>query len=106
MRRRLFLSFSSAAVALALVGCGGGGGGGTPAPAASGSTSGSAGGSTSGAADQPVAPQASGTTTIGTPAASGSGYPFGSRKTAYAAGIKPSQSNATMDAMLTAQYDA
>jgi endoglucanase len=40
------------------------------------------------------------------PAASGSGYPFGSRLNAYVAGIRPSQSNATMDALLTKQYDA
>jgi endo-1,4-beta-D-glucanase Y len=39
-------------------------------------------------------------------ATGGLGYPFGARLAAYAAGTKPSQSNATMDAMLTKQYDA
>jgi hypothetical protein len=39
-------------------------------------------------------------------ATGGLGYPFGARLAAYAAGIRPSQSNAAMDAMLTAQYDA
>ena len=45
-------------------------------------------------------------TSPSTPLASGSGYPFGSRKTAYVAGIRPTQSNAAMDALLTTQYDA
>lgn len=34
------------------------------------------------------------------------GYPFGARLAAYAAGIRPSQSSAAMDAVLTKQYDA
>ncbi|AMO23464.1 glycosyl hydrolase family 8 [Ramlibacter solisilvae] len=39
-------------------------------------------------------------------AAPATGYPFGSRLNKYVAGIKPSQSDATMDAMLTKHYDA
>ena len=107
MRRRLFLSSSSAAVGLALVGCGGGGGGTTPTSAASTGSTGS---------DLPVSVQtstgsstttpATTTTGTGTPAGSGTGYPFGARKTAYVAGIRPSQSNAAMDGVLAAQYDA
>jgi endo-1,4-beta-D-glucanase Y len=34
------------------------------------------------------------------------GYPFGARLDAYAAGIRPSQTSAAMDALLTKQYDA
>jgi hypothetical protein len=105
MRRRLFLSSSSSAALLALAGCGGGGGGGTtPVAAASTATP---------ATDLPVSVQtntggsnAPASTSTGTPTASGTGYPFGARKTAYVAGIRPSQSNAAMDAVLTAQYDA
>jgi hypothetical protein len=74
---------------MALTGCGGGGGG-----TASGSTA---------ATDLPVSVQTNPTPQV---AASGSGYPFGSRLKAYAAGIRPSQSNAAMDALLTRQYDA
>jgi hypothetical protein len=93
MRRRLFLSSTSAAALAALAGCGGGGGGGgSPAASASGGL--------------PVAAQTSGSTPSGTIAASGSGYPFGSRKTAYVAGIRPSQSTSAMDALLATQYDA
>jgi hypothetical protein len=102
MRRRLFLSSSSAAVALALAGCGGGGGGGTTAAGAAGSSSTSTSGATG--AEPPVSSQTSAGT--GNATASGTGYPFGSRKTPYVAGIRPSQSNAAMDAVLTAQYDA
>ncbi len=36
----------------------------------------------------------------------GIAYPFGARLVKYVAGIKPSQANATMDAVLTKQYDA
>ena len=86
MQRRLFLSSTSAA-ALALAGCGGGGGASTAATSSAPSS-----------ADLPAAAQAT--------LASGTGYPFGSRKTAYVAGIRPSQANATMDEMLALQYDA
>jgi hypothetical protein len=113
MRRRLFLSSSSAsAVALVLTGCGGGGGGTSTTSAAGSSAGGSAASglpvsvaattpaaSASAPAAAPAAPQAA-------PAAPGSGYPFGSRLNAYVAGTRPSQSNATMDALLTKQYDA
>ncbi|MEJ6021035.1 glycosyl hydrolase family 8 [Ramlibacter sp. PS4R-6] len=108
MRRRQILSSLPAAAALTLVGCGGGGGGGSTASAASGGTpTGSTGvvetttpqTGTTGSTGTPA------TTTGGTTTASGSGYAFGSRKTPYAAGILPSQSNAAMDAMLTAHYD-
>lgn len=34
------------------------------------------------------------------------GYPFGARLVPYAAGIRPSQTSAAMDALLTKQYDA
>ena len=99
MRRRLFLSSSSAAAVLALAGCGGGGGGSTT------SSAGTAG--TSASTDLPVSVQTSAAAATGsTAASSGSGYPFGSRKRAYVAGTRPSQSNATMDAMLASQYDA
>ena len=37
---------------------------------------------------------------------SGTSYPFGARLNRYAAGILPTQSASTMDAVLTAQYDA
>jgi hypothetical protein len=103
MKRRLFLNSSSAA-ALALAGCGGGGGG-TPAPVSSGSTSGAAPAQNAPAAS-PVIPSTPATGPASPGAASGSGYPFGSRKSAYAAGTRPSQSNAAMDALLAAQYDA
>jgi hypothetical protein len=112
MKRRLILSSVPAAAALSLIGCGGGGGGGTTS-ATTGST---------GVVETPTTPQ-TGTTTPSTPSTtpgtpstpststgnstpSGTGYPFGSRKTPYRAGILPSQSNAAMDAMLAKQYDA
>jgi hypothetical protein len=101
MKRRMFLSSGSAAVALALTGCGGGGGGGTTAGSG---TSTSSSPNSSSTADLPVSVQATGS--LNGVSASGAGYPFGARKIAYVAGIKPSQSNAAMDAVLTTQYDA
>jgi hypothetical protein len=91
---------------MTLVGCGGGGGGGSTA--ASGNTTtaaaaGSAGSAGSATTDLPTSVQ---TVTTAQPAPSGTGYPFGSRLKSYAAGIRPSQSNAAMDAVLTTQYDA
>jgi endoglucanase len=89
MRRRVFIQSGSAAIALALAGCGGGGGGGT----------GASGGSVGAAAA--AGPQTS-------PAGNAEGaYPFGSRLTAYAAGIQPSSMTASqMDATITSAYDA
>jgi hypothetical protein len=117
MKRRFFLSSSSAAVALALTGCGGGGSGGsTPASAA---TNTNAAGSTTDLPAQSSSTGSSSSTSTSTSTssstsssssssnlASGAGYPFGSRKTAYVAGTRPTQSTATMDAMLASQYDA
>lgn len=99
MRRRLFLSSGSAAVALALTGCGGGGGGGSDTAAASaGADTSSAPPATSnpGAVSAAASPQVR----------ASKGYSFGTRLDAYAAGIKPTQSNADMDAVLAKQYDA
>jgi len=105
MRRRYFLQSSTAAAVVALTGCGGGG---------SGSSTAAAGAAT--ASDLPVSvatPATAGTTTAATtattpaqPTVRTTGYPFGSRLDPYAAGIRPSQSNATMDTLLTKQYDA
>jgi hypothetical protein len=120
MRRRLFLSSAPAAAAVTLVGCGGGGGGGTTAAADTGttappatSTPSTGSGATAespqtGSTQTPSTGTGSGTTgsTSGNNAASGTGYAFGSRKTAYVAGILPSQTNASMDAVLKTQYDA
>jgi endoglucanase len=105
MRRRLFLSSSSAAVALVLTGCGGGGGGSSTASGAAGTP---AAGAAAAGLDLPVSvatptPVAAATAQAAVPA---TGYPFGSRLNRYVAGIRPSQSNETMDALLTNQYDA
>jgi endo-1,4-beta-D-glucanase Y len=95
MRRRLFIQSSSADIALSLVGCGGGGGGGTDAATA---------GSSALASDSgfPVTstPPAGG-------AASGSGYPFGSRLDRYIGGILPTNAGAAqMDSAVAGCYDA
>jgi hypothetical protein len=84
MQRRNFLLSGSSAIALGLTGCGGGG-----SEAAASLTD-------SAVARAAVAPAPG----------SGNGYPFGSRLVAYKAGIKPTQANATMDALLGTQYDA
>jgi hypothetical protein len=89
-RRDFLLTGTASAASLVLTACGGGGGGGGSA-----SASGIDGSAVSSGA---VGSYAS----VG----SGAGYPFGSRKIPYAAGVRPSQSNATMDAMLKKQYDA
>jgi hypothetical protein len=118
MRRRLFLSSSSAAVGLALAGCGGGGGGAVSDPSASagaGTPESSTPGSTTPGSSIPSTPSnpapeppVSVDPSDPGPASpqSGTGYPFGSRKDAYAAGIRPSLAGGTMDAMLATQYDA
>ncbi|HUR87661.1 MAG TPA: glycosyl hydrolase family 8 [Ramlibacter sp.] len=55
----------------------------------------------------PTSPTSSGTTATPAPsAASGTGYAFGSRQTAYAAGTRLSPNNAAMDTVLASQYDA
>ena len=102
MKRRNFLLSASSLAALALTGCGGGGGGSTAAAAGTGSSTGAAAGSAS-TASQALA---SATNTPTGTSASGAGYPFGSRKTKYVAGITPSQSTATMDALLSSHYTA
>ena len=106
MKRRLFLSSTSAAVALALTGCGGGGGGSATAADLPGSATG-AGTNTN-----------TGTGTIASPApdaslsgakpspVEGVSYPFGARIDRYVAGIGPTQTPAAMDSLLTRQYDA
>jgi endoglucanase len=105
MRRRFFLTSSSAAVAFVLTGCGGGGGGSSTASGAAGTP---AAGAAAAGLDLPVSvatptPVAAATAQAAVPA---TGYPFGSRLNRYVAGIRPSQSNETMDALLTNQYDA
>jgi endoglucanase len=107
MRRRLFLSSSSAAVAFVLTGCGGGGGGSSTASGAAGTP---AAGAAAAGLDLPVSvatptPVAAATAQPQA-AVPATGYPFGSRLNRYVAGIRPSQSNETMDALLTKQYDA
>jgi hypothetical protein len=84
MQRRYFLLSGSSAAALGLAGCGGGG--------SQASTS--------------LADTAATHAAAASAPASGIGYPFGARLVPYKAGVKPSQSNATMDALLTTQYDA
>jgi hypothetical protein len=94
MKRRQFLLSGSASAALALTGCGGGSAGGSNASSAAASA-------TPSAAAAGIAPRAQIAAW-----ASGAGYAFGSRQASYVAGIKPSQSNAAMDALLMRQYDA
>jgi hypothetical protein len=96
MQRRHFLLSGSSAVALGMTGCGGGSGSGSEADASLAGTS-LAGTSLAGTAVTQAATSDSG---------SGIGYPFGARLVGYKAGIKPTQSNAAMDALLTVQYDA
>jgi hypothetical protein len=87
MQRRNFILSGSSAVALGLTGCGGGGSG-------------------SSAADASLADSAVARTPTALTSSSGLGYPFGARLVGYKAGIKPTQNNSTMDAMLGTQYDA
>jgi hypothetical protein len=88
MRRRLFIqSAPAAAVALALTGCGGGGG------------DNSSGGSEA----NPAVAETGSALAMSAPAVA---YPFGARLDKYVAGILPTQSASSMDAVLTAQYDA
>lgn len=112
MKRRLFLS-GSTAFAATLVGCGGGGGGGaTTGTVATGTTT-----TPAAVAADGMTPATSTATTGTTVTAEGSaaqeavvtaqGYPFGSRLVPYAAGILPSNaSTATMDASIRRSYDA
>jgi hypothetical protein len=95
MQRRHFLLSGSSAVALGLAGCGGGG---------SETDASLAGTATAQAAS--LADTATVQAATFSASGSGIGYPFGSRLVAYKAGIKPTQSNAAMDALLVAQYDA
>ena len=92
-----------------MTGCGGGGGGGS-ATGATASTAGTATGALSDTSapvtSAPATTPGTSTTTPTTPQAGGTGYPFGSRRDKYVAGIAPSQTAATMDAALTRHYDA
>jgi endo-1,4-beta-D-glucanase Y len=135
MKRRLFIQSGSAAVALTLAGCGGGGGGGAAETGAVAAADTGlvltpeleearrvAKNATTQAAAVQSGAQAPGTQPLPSdtaaaapadPAAapspqanSGSGYPFGSRKERYVAGIGPNQSPAAMDSLLTRHYDA
>ena len=114
MKRRLFLLSGSASAALAMTGCGGGGseaGGAALTPTAvlakqrrsstTPTTTTTTTTTTSGTTSSGTTTSTSGTTTT-----TGLGYAFGARSVAYAAGIRPTQSNTTMDALLTKQYDA
>jgi hypothetical protein len=96
MKRRHFLLSGSASAALALTGCGGGGSGDSSLSSSSTSASGSAAAGVPGIRRQIAAASS----------VAGVGYPFGARLAAYAGGIKPSQSNAAMDSLLTGHYDA
>jgi hypothetical protein len=120
MKRRVFLLSGSASAALAMTGCGGGGedladasatDAGPLAAIKKKSTSPSpAPAPTTAPAPAPTTAPAPAPTTAPAPAPTSSvpgiAYPFGARLTRYAAGIKPTQSNATMDAVLGKQYDA
>ena len=94
MKRRHFLLSGTASAALALTGCGGGGG-----ASAEGNLCAAPTGSTNASTLAAPATRIAAT-------ASGLGYPFGARLAPYAAGTKPAQSSATMDSLLTKQYDA
>jgi hypothetical protein len=84
-----------------MTGCGGGGGGSAPSTENAAGTSEASSPATASAVD------ASGATATPTsPQAGGTGYPFGSRRDKYVAGILPSESTAKMDAALAAHYDA
>jgi len=112
MKRRLFLLSSSAAAALAITGCGGGGDA-EGALAAVGTDDAGAlrlrrkTSSTTPTTTTPTTttPTTSPTDPTSAPTAA-IAYPFGARLVAYKAGIKPTQSAATMDALLKQQYDA
>ena len=114
MKRRIFLLSGSATAVLAATGCGGGGGGGEGQADLT---------ALADPADLNVLKQkrtsTSTTTTTTTPTTTTTttsdpgtstpsaaiAYPFGARLVPYVAGIRPTQSNSTMDALLTAQYD-
>jgi hypothetical protein len=118
MKRRLFLLSGSSSVALAMTGCGGGGGDLETSLAEAGSE----------ALDpslEPLLARKKRATTSPEPAPAPTeptvetpettpptaptvaiAYPFGARLVPYTAGIRPTQSNSTMDALLKAQYDA
>jgi hypothetical protein len=118
MKRRLFLLSGSSSVALALTGCGGGGGSDletTLAEAGSEAASNDAlalkrkvtTSPTPAPAPAPTAPTTeTPEATPPTAPAVAIAYPFGARLVPYAAGIRPTQSNSTMDALLKSQYDA
>ncbi|MDB5875185.1 MAG: hypothetical protein JWQ07_4627 [Ramlibacter sp.] len=107
MAARLFLLSGSSSVALALTGCGGGGSEAETALAADVTTDASSTGMAPLAGwIRPVKPGTTPTTTPTATPTAAIAYPFGARLTKYAAGIRPSQTNAAMDAVLTAQYTA
>ncbi len=108
-------AFSGAALALAasafLSACGGGGGGGSSAGSTAAVTSADGGAAATDAAITPVAQTDSAPASV--PVAStfsgtvnGLGYPFGSKRAAYVAGIKPtSASQASQDDWIRTQYN-
>jgi hypothetical protein len=103
MKRRIFIQ-TAPAVALALAGCGGGGGG-AGADVATDAALGADTGAPAGAVGGTPAPATVAPATK--TAASGSGYPFGSRLDPYIAGIKPTNASAAeMDAVIKRSYDA
>jgi len=123
MRRRLFLlNSSTSALAVALAGCGGGGSESTAAGSASTAAAGSTASSglavaaadpaaVSNAASTPsvttdaTSASSANTATTQSSAPSGSGYAFGSRKDAYAAGILPADTTTNFDNFIKSQYD-
>ncbi len=106
MKRREFSIATVTAAVATLAGCGGGGGGG--ASAETGAPASAAAGVAA-----PDAPAAIETATpvpaARTPVAASTGpiaYPFGARIDPYVAGIRPTASTSSMDALLTRHYDA
>jgi endo-1,4-beta-D-glucanase Y len=99
MRRRVFSLGAMGAALTALAGCGGGGSG--------GSADGGAGlvSSSAGTATGVTTTTGSGQTPTAAPTAAVA-YPFGARIDRYVAGILPTASAASMDALLTGHYDA
>jgi hypothetical protein len=113
MKRRLFLLSGTASAAAALTGCGGGGStdeaGASSAPVPqllSQHPTSRPTRTTTTTTTTTTTATATSTTTATSTAAAAVAYPFGARLAAYAAAIRPSQSAATMDSVLTAQYDA
>ena len=117
MKRRIFLLSGSASAVLAATGCGGGGGGSgqadlsalaDPADASvlkQKHTSTSSTTTTTTTTSSSTSTTTTNNTGTSTPTAA-IAYPFGARLVPYAGGIRPTQSNSTMDTLLTTHYDA